>query len=145
MATTTFSGPVKSLNGFEGVVTASAGSTMHGDKIAVAKTVDIEIVNGAAAGTFAMPDDAILLAAYIETPTAVPGSPSAINFRLGSAASGQQYVADVDVKGQGFVTATLLYAARNPANTVHYTVAGSGGTAADQDADLRLHLLYIAP
>jgi hypothetical protein len=109
------------------------------------KTVTVTITNGAAAGTFSMPSGAKVLGFHFETATAIPGTPTSTNLRLGSAANGQQYVADVDVKAQGWITPTVVYAGRNPATTVHYTVASSGGTAADQDGTVLIHVEYMPP
>jgi len=125
-----------------GGISSFAGFTMSGQRRAVGfKTETVTITNGAAAGTFTLPTGVKLLFAFAETAVAVPGTPTNTNLRLGSAANGAQYVSDVDVKAQGFVALTLLYAGRNPATTVHYTVASSGGTAADQDSTVLLHLV----
>ena len=92
-----------------------------------------------------MPTGAFVDHFYIETPTAIPGTPTNTNFRLGSAANGEQYVADVDAKAQGVINATIVYAGRNPATTVHYTVASSGGTASAQDGTINLFVVYAVP
>lgn len=113
--------------------------------VVVVKDVPITVTDGASAGTFSLPAGAFVLAYLIETPTAIPGTPTNTNIRLGSSANGQQYVADVDVKAQGVVNATIVYAGRNPATTVHYTVASSGGTAASQDGSLILRVQYKVP
>jgi len=128
-----------------GEVTAAAGSTIDGVAFTAQKKVVVTVVDGAAAGTFTMPAGAFVDHYYIETPTAIPGTPTNTNIRLGSAANGQQYVADVDVKAQGVVNATIVYAGRNPAETVHYTVASSGGTANLQDGTLNLFIVYAVP
>lgn len=109
----------------------------------VTKTVTITVVDGAAAGTFSLPTGAVISAIHEETPVAIPGTPTATNLRLGSAAAGQQYVADVDVKAQGYVALTALYAARNATGAIHYTVASSGGTAGSQDGTIYLHVSYL--
>jgi hypothetical protein len=134
-----FEGPL------DGVVTASAGSTIGGVAITAQKKVVVDVVNGAAAGTFTMPAGAFVDHYYIETPTAIPGTPTNTNIRLGSAANGEQYVADVDAKAQGVIVATTLYPGRNPAETVHYTVASSGGTTASQDGTINLLVVYAVP
>lgn len=109
--------------------------------------VPVTITNGAAAGTFKVPHGAVVTEIYRETPTTIPGTPTNTNLRLGSSSNGQQYVADVDVKAQGFAALTTLYAARNAAAakgaTFHYTVASSGGTAADQDGQVVLYVEYV--
>jgi hypothetical protein len=109
--------------------------------------VPVNVVNGAAAGTFTLPAGAIVQGVQRDTPVTIPGSPTNTNLRLGSAANGQQYVADVDLKAQGFSALTVVYAMRNAAQTaaatVHFTVASSGGTAADQDGVITLHIEYV--
>lgn len=120
-------------------------ATVSGDAAMAQKKVVVTVVDGAAAGTFTMPAGAFADHYYIETPVAIPGTPTNTNIRLGSAANGQQYVADVDVKAQGVVNATIVYAGRNPAETVHYTVASSGGTANLQDGTLNLFIVYAVP
>jgi len=109
--------------------------------------VPITVVNGAAAGTFELPLGAIVEGIDRDTPVTIPGSPTNVNVRLGSAANGQQYVADVDLKAQGYSALTVVYAMRRAAAsapvTVHFTVASSGGTTADQDGDIVLHVNII--
>jgi len=131
-----FVGPVA------GLITATDGSTIGGVALSGFKKVVATIVDGASAGTFTMPTGAVVEHFYLETPTAIPGTPTNTNFRLGSSANGQQYIADVDVKAQGWINATVVYAGRNPANTVHYTVASSGGTAGSQDGAVNLFVAY---
>ncbi len=108
--------------------------------------VPVTVVNGAAAGTFVVPTGAVIHHINRDTPINIPGSPTNCNLRIGSAANGQQYVADVDVKAQGYAALTVLYAARNVAETAdatfHFTVASSGGTAADQDGSIILYVEY---
>ena len=109
--------------------------------------VPITVTNGAAAGTFVIPAGSVVTGIQRNTPVAIPGSPTNVNLRLGSAANGQQYVADVDLKAQGFDALTVLYALRNAAAstdlTVHFTVASSGGTTADQDGSIVLNVAYF--
>lgn len=108
--------------------------------------VPVAVVNGAAAGTFTVPKGAVVQGIDRDTPTTIPGTPTNTNLRLGSAANGEQYVADADLKAQGYSALTVVYAARNAAAsadaTFHYTVASSGGTAADQDGDIVLYVAY---
>ena len=108
--------------------------------------VTVPVVNGAAAGTFALPKGAVVQGIDRDTPVAIPGTPTNTNLRLGSAANGEQYVADADLKAQGYSALTVVYAARNAAAdapaTLHYTVASSGGTAADQDGSIILYVAY---
>jgi hypothetical protein len=109
----------------------------------VSQKVAVTVTNGAAAGTFTLPSGVKVLNYHLETASAIPGTPTNTNLRLGSAANGQQYIADVDVKAQGWITPTVVYAGRNPATTVHYTVASTGGTAADQDGTVLIHVQYL--
>lgn len=107
--------------------------------------VPITITDGAAAGTFTPIAGCCVLQITTETPVAVPGTPTNTNLRLGSGANGEQYVADVDVKGAGGILLTLVAAARLAASTAadwHYTVASSGGTASAQDSTVYLNILY---
>jgi hypothetical protein len=108
--------------------------------------VVVPVVDGAAAGTFSIPKGAVVRNIDRDTPVAIPGTPTNTNLRIGSAANGQQYVADVDLKAQGFSALTVVYAARNAAAdapaTFHYTVASSGGTAASQDGSIILFVNY---
>jgi hypothetical protein len=134
-----FVGPLAGL----GVLTD--GSTLGGAAITAQKKVVVTVVNGAAAGTFTLPAGAFVDHYYLETPTTIPGTPTNTYLRLGSAANGEQYVADVDVKAQGVVNATIVYAGRNPATTVHYTVASSGGTTASQDGTINILVVYAIP
>lgn len=122
-----------------------AGEGFRENKRKTFKTVSITVTDGAAAGTYTLPEGAVVTNMWCETPTAIPGTPTNTNLRVGSGANGQQYVADVDVKAQGFTALTVVYAGRNPATTSHYTVASSGGTAASQDGTLYLHVEYAVP
>lgn len=128
----------------QGTGTVNAdGFTINDNAVAGVQTVEITVTNGASAGTFTPATGAKVAHYYIETPVAIPGTPTNTNLRIGSSANGQQYVADVDVKAQGWIDATVVYAGRNPASTVHYTVASTGGTAADQDGTILLHVEYF--
>ncbi len=122
-----------------------SGEGARSTGVVVVKDVPITVTDGAGAGTFEMPAGAFVINYLIETPTAIPGTPTNTNVRIGSSANGQQYVADVDCKAQGVVNATIVYAGRNPATTVHYTVASSGGTAASQDGSMILRVVYEVP
>lgn len=147
MAATTLSGPLTVTNGVVGNVTGTVTggvTASNGAKGVVSLLVPITIVDGAAAGTFTVPAGAIVLMATTATEVAIPGTPTNTNLRLGSSANGQQYVADVDVKAAGGLNLTLVAAARlaAAAGTWHYTVASSGGTAADQDGTVNLYITY---
>ena len=132
-------------DGFVGPATLTRPSTLGGAALLTQMKTTVTIVDGAAAGTFELPAGAFIDHYYIETPTTIPGTPTNTNLRLGSAANGQQYVADVDIKTQGVINATIVYAGRNPATTVHYTVASSGGTAASQDGTAIIYTVYSVP
>jgi hypothetical protein len=125
MAASNFSGPI---NGHQG------DTALPPNPIAEQKTVAVTIENGAAAGTFTLPANTFIQNIWLETPVLVPGSPTNTNLRLGSAANGQQYVADVDIKAAGVINATITLAGRRASGVVHFTVASSGGTAASQDS-----------
>lgn len=145
MARSNFSGPVVSTDGFEGVATSATTHRQWSTRPGVAtQRVDINVVDGAAAGTFTLPSNVRITTIWADTPVAIPGTPTNTNLRLGSAANGAQYVSDVDLKAQAFVALTLLYAARTPATTVHFTVASSGGTASAQDGTITLYVELIA-
>lgn len=66
-----------------------------------------------------------------ETGAAFTGTPTNINLRVGSAATGQQVVADVDVKAQGHVAATVVSSFDAIASTITYylQLAANGGTS----------------
>lgn len=128
-----FTGPLT------GKVTPAANTTGL-----VTLRVPITIVDGAAAGTWTQPAG-VVTQITTATEVAIPGTPTNTNLRLGSGANGQQYVADVDVKAAGGLNLTLVAAARLAAagnTTWHYTVASSGGTAADQDGTVNLYVTY---
>lgn len=141
MADTNFSGPVRSQAGF--VAEGAAFRNALGASAVLVQRVDVNVVDGAAALTFTLPAGIKVLGIFAETPVAIPGTPTTTNLRIGSAANGAQYVADVDLKAQGFVALTLLYPTRNPATTVHVTVASTGGTAAAQDGLISLFVQYV--
>lgn len=134
MAASNFSGPIFDHQG---------DSALPATLVSVQKNVPITIVDGAAAGTFTLPAGCFVQHIWLETPVTIPGTPTNTNLRLGSAANGAQYVADVDIKTQGVIGATLLYAARNATGTVHFTVASSGGTAASQDGAAIIRVSYV--
>lgn len=109
--------------------------------------ITVTVTDGASAGTFVIPRGAVVTEVYRDTPTTIPGIPTTTLLRLGSAANGQEYVADVDLKTQGFSELTIVYALRKAAAaspaTIHYTVASVGGTAADQDGSIVLYVEYM--
>lgn len=133
MATSNFTGPIVDRQGDPGNAA---------NPVTLQKNISITITDGAGAGTFVLPTGCFIQHIWLETPVAIPGTPTNTNLRLGSAANGAQYVADVDIKAQGVITATLLYAARNATGTVHWTVASSGGTASAQDGAAIIRISY---
>lgn len=139
---------VDRLNGLgptPGVINlAAAGSTIRGAQFVANLLVPVTLVNGAASGSFTLPAGSVVSQTYLETPVTIPGTPTNINLRLGSAVSGQQYVADVDVKTQGWISPTLLYPYRNP-TTIFYTITPTGGTAASQVGVINIRVGFIAP
>jgi hypothetical protein len=128
-----------------GSVEANVGTfdtaTVNGDSITRQKVVPINVVEGAASGTYFMPANSFVDHYYIETTLNIPGTPTNTNLRLGSTANGQQYVADVDVKAFGVINATMTTGGRRPRETF-YTVASSGGTAALQNGLVNLIVVY---
>ena len=136
MAATNFSGPIIDHDG---------DSALPGNLVPVQKTVPVTITDGAAAGTFRLPAGSFVQHIWVETPVLVPGSPTNTNLRLGSAANGQQYVADVDIKAAGVIATTLTLAGRRASGVVHFTVASSGGTASAQDSTANIIVSYAYP
>lgn len=119
----------------------------HGaEKNVFVKEVTVTMTDGVAvAGTYDLPQGSYVRDIQLETPVTIPGTPTTINFRLGSAASGQQYVADVDVKTQGVTSLTIVYAGRNPGITNYFTFTATGGTAASQDGSFIIRVFYAPP
>lgn len=126
MGASSFSGPLVDRGG---------DIAFAANAVLVQKNQVITLVNGVASGSFLMPANSNVTRITLDTPVTIPGAPTTLNLRLGSAANGAQYVADVDVKTQGAITATLLYPALNTTgsnNLWFFTVATVGGTAASQ-------------
>jgi hypothetical protein len=55
-----------------------------------------------------LPAGAYFRGIQVETPADVGGTPTTCNFRCGTADTGQQVVADVDVKAQGHFSTTIV-------------------------------------
>lgn len=110
--------------------------------------VPITLVDGVATGTFVLPKGAVVHEVSFDTPTTIPGTPTTIYLKLGSAAGGAQYVGATshDIKAQGWIDATLLYPIRHAAAsapaTVHYTTVPTGGTTNDQDGSAVIYVKY---
>lgn len=92
-----------------------------------------------AAGTYkaqiTLPAGSHLVSVPGETPTAISGSPTSANFRCGTTDTGQEVVADTDLKAQGHFTNTIVagfnkIAFAAAADTVLFLqVVVAGGTA----------------
>lgn len=116
-----------------------------GNGVSQTKTVTVALVNGAASGSFSLPTGAAGATYHFDTPVTIPGTPTTINARLGTSAAGQQIVADVDVKTQGYIIATTLYPGRTPTGPIYYTFTPTGGTAAQQVGNILIRVTYYAP
>lgn len=101
-----------------------------------AQALPLTMVAGATvSASITLPANAWLSTIQFETATAISGAPTNINARTGTAAAGQQVVADVDVKAQGHVTGTIVaaldkqgFAATGP-TTLFFQLAAVGGTS----------------
>ena len=84
-----------------------------------------------ASGSISVPAGSHLNSVKAETATAFTGAPTNINLRVGTAAAGQQVVADTDVKAQGHVNGTVVAAfdAIAGAATYFLQIAAVGGTS----------------
>ncbi len=111
-----------------------------GDKsnvfVRVDKRVDLVMAAGATtAAQINLPAGAQRLSVAFETPVAFSGAPTSIMARVGTAAGGQQVVADIDVKAQAHVTGTIVpgfdqtAVAANGVTPLFLQIAATGGTA----------------
>jgi hypothetical protein len=104
-----------------------------GAHVHVAQSLSLTMAAGAtASGSLSLPSGSWLASVRFETATAFSGSPTNINARCGTAAAGQQVVADVDVKAQGHSQATIVAAfdVQGAAGTTYYfQIAAVGGTS----------------
>jgi len=82
-----------------------------------AMNVVSKLVTFTVAGTGTLSDASVTLPAgsvfhsvTLDTPVAISGTPTTCNLRVGTAAAGQQIVADVDAKGQGHISTTIVAA-----------------------------------
>lgn len=90
---------------------------------------------GTLSSSVVLPAGSIFRSLTLDTPVAISGTPTTCNFRAGTAAAGQQIVADVDAKGQGHIAATIVagldkvggFSAAD--TTVFMQVVTTGGTA----------------
>lgn len=113
--------------------TAPARSKQVSLTMAAGATTDLNVT---------MPSGAIVLGYTAETQVAFTGSPTTINLRMGSTVGGAQYVADTDVKAQGWYDLIALYAGRRPATTLRIRITASGGTPADIAGTVIVRILY---
>lgn len=110
------------------------------------QNVAVTMAAGAtASGSITVPEGSWLHGIRAETATAFSGTPTNINLRVGTAAAGQQVVADVDVKAQGHVAATIVAAfdSVTGATTYYYQIAATGGTNPAGTVNVRFE--YWAP
>lgn len=133
MGTSNFTGPIVDRQG---------DPVNPANPVTLQKNVSLTLVNGAASAQIVMPPNTFVQHVWFDTPVAIPGTPTNTNIRLGSTANGQQYVSDVDVKAQGLIGATVLYAMRNNPGTIFATIASSGGTAAAQVGTITVRISY---
>lgn len=105
--------------------------------------VSLTMAGGATvSGAVSLPAGAWLDAIRLETPAAFTGSPTNINVRCGSAAAGQQVVADVDAKAQGHIAATLvssLDAVGGVPTILYLQAAAVGGTSPAGTVNVLVH------
>ncbi len=96
-------------------------------------------------GSITVPEGSWLAGIRVEVATAFSGSPTNINFRAGTAAAGQQVVADVDVKAQGHFSSTIVAAfdSTTGATTYYFQIAANGGT--NPAGTAVVHLSYYPP
>lgn len=103
-----------------------------GSRLRSAQVMPLTMVAGATvSGSVSLPVGSWIQAVKFETPTAISGSPTNINCRVGTAAAGQEVVADTDAKAQGHITATMVAAfdvVGNNASAVFGQCAAVGGT-----------------
>lgn len=100
------------------------------------------LVSFTVAGNSTVKDASVVLPAgswlrgvTLDTPAAISGSPSSVNFRAGLSDTGQEIVADVDAKGQGHINATIVAGLDkvggflNADTTLYLQLTTAGGTA----------------
>jgi hypothetical protein len=101
----------------------------------VAQVAKITMAAGAnVVGSIVLPDGAILDGINVEVDAAFSGAPTNINFRAGTTAdgSGQQLVADTDVKAAGHFRPTIVagfVSTMNGSTTLYFRLAATGGTS----------------
>lgn len=97
-----------------------------------------------------LPSGAILTSVVTDVPTAISGSPTNINFKVGTASdySGGQVVAAADIKAQGHTTHTIVAAfdkqlGSTGKNSLYLDLAAVGGT--NPAGTVRAYVNYLAP
>ena len=93
-------------------------------------------------GQMNLPAGSWLDAVKLETPAAFSGAPTNVNVRVGSAAAGQQVVADVDAKAQGHIAATIvstLDAVGGAPTVLYFQAAAVGGTSPAGTVNVLVH------
>lgn len=122
----------------------------------VAQNVVSKVVTFTVAGnttlsdaTVSIPAGGIFHSISLDTPTAITGTPTTCNFRAGTAAAGQQIVADVDAKAAGKIACTIVagldtVSLASAADTILYLqLVTAGGTASAGPIYARIN--YSAP
>lgn len=96
-----------------------------------------------------LPSGAILTSVVTDVPTAITGSPTNINFKVGTASdySGGQVVAAADIKAQGHTTHTIVTAfdkqlGSTGVNKLYLDLAAVGGT--NPAGTVRAYVNYAA-
>jgi hypothetical protein len=89
--------------------------------------------NTTVTGQLQIPTGCLLRNVYIETPTAISGTPTHCYVRVGITLAGQEIVADVDAQAQGHIGATLAatfdkIAGLAAISVIYYQVVTTGGT-----------------
>lgn len=96
-----------------------------------ARAVTLTMAAGATVSdSLTLPEGAWLEGIQAEVATAITGTPTNINLRVGTAAAGQEVVADTDVKAQGHFNTTIVasFDKQTGATTYYFRLAAVGGT-----------------
>lgn len=119
-------------------------------KVRVTKKVTMTVAgNTTVTAQITLPKGADFRSLTLDTPTAISGTPTHTYFRAGTAASGQEVVADVEAKSQGHVTCTIVAAlnkgtmAASSNTVIYYELTTSGGSSSA--GDVQVFCGYDAP
>jgi hypothetical protein len=141
MATEDQSTQARRSNGVTGSATARTRCT---------RAIDLTVAgnNTVKDSTITLPAGSLFRAVTLDTPTAISGSPSSCNVRVGTTDTGQEVVADVDAKAQGHITGTIVagldkVGGFTSATQLFAQVTTSGGTGSA--GTIRLLVDYDAP